>query len=111
MVAKLHKRLPDKPIVVLTADDSPMFAYRMLNAGALGYVLKELAERELPAAIRAAAGGDRARAFTASSGSEHGPELVSYALGRGLSECDLHRPARYHDACYTQAHNGHLGIG
>jgi two-component system response regulator NreC len=58
-ISKLHKRLPHTRIVVLTSDESATFARQVLNAGALGYVLKELADRELPAAVRAAAGGYR----------------------------------------------------
>ena len=45
-------------IVVLTMQDDPAFARRALQAGALGFVLKEAADEELLEAIRLAAAGD-----------------------------------------------------
>jgi len=45
-------------IVVLTMQDDPAFARQALQAGALGFVLKEAADEELLEAIRAAAAGD-----------------------------------------------------
>ncbi|MGD0386479.1 MAG: response regulator transcription factor [Solirubrobacteraceae bacterium] len=45
--------------MVLTAEREPMFARRALGAGALGFVAKESADDDLPAAIRAAARGER----------------------------------------------------
>jgi two-component system, NarL family, response regulator NreC len=44
-------------VVVLTMQNDPAFARRALQAGALGYVLKEAADAELVAAVRAAADG------------------------------------------------------
>jgi len=44
--------------VVLTMEASPAFAKHALNAGALGYVLKEHADRDLIAAVRGAAHGE-----------------------------------------------------
>ncbi len=58
-IARLRERAPDTEIVVLTCEHEPMFARRALAAGALGFVAKESAETELPAAIRAAARGER----------------------------------------------------
>jgi two-component system response regulator NreC len=46
-------------IVVLTMEDEPRFAHEALRAGALGFVLKEAAESELVAAVRAAVRGER----------------------------------------------------
>ena len=43
---------------VLTMQDDPAFARQALQAGALGFVLKEAAEEELLHAIRSAAAGD-----------------------------------------------------
>jgi len=52
-------RLRDEvAIVVLTMQDDPGFARQALQAGALGFVLKEAADEELLEAIRLAAGGD-----------------------------------------------------
>ena len=39
-------------------DGNPMFAQHALAAGAVGYVLKEFADEELPSAVRAAARGE-----------------------------------------------------
>lgn len=46
-------------IVVLTMEKEPRFAREALRAGALGFVLKEAAEAELVAAVRAAVSGLR----------------------------------------------------
>jgi two-component system response regulator NreC len=52
-------RLRDQTaIVVLTMQDDPAFARQALQAGALGFVLKEAADEELLEAIRLAAAGD-----------------------------------------------------
>jgi two-component system response regulator NreC len=52
-------RLRDETaVVVLTMQDDPAFARQALQAGALGFVLKEAADEELLEAIRAAAAGD-----------------------------------------------------
>jgi two-component system, NarL family, response regulator NreC len=57
-ITRLREQAPDTPIVVLTAEDSPLFAQRALAAGAVGYVLEGRADDDLPAAIRAAAHGE-----------------------------------------------------
>jgi two-component system, NarL family, response regulator NreC len=57
-IGKLRERVPDTQIVVLTMEDNPVFAQRALASGALGFVLKELADSELPQAVRAAASGE-----------------------------------------------------
>jgi two-component system response regulator NreC len=49
----------DTAVVVLTMEDEPRFAREALRAGALGFVLKEAADRELVEAVRAAIGGLR----------------------------------------------------
>src|SRR5690348_1652248 len=52
-------RLKDETaVVVLTMQDDPAFARQALQAGALGFVLKEAADEELLEAIRLAAAGD-----------------------------------------------------
>jgi len=58
-IGQLRERAPDTQIVVLTMQDNPVFAQRALAAGALGFVMKELADAELPRAIRAAASGEQ----------------------------------------------------
>jgi len=57
-IPEIREHAPATAIVVLTMQDDPAFARRALQAGALGFVLKEAADDELLQAIRAAAGGD-----------------------------------------------------
>jgi two-component system, NarL family, response regulator NreC len=56
-IPALREEAPATAIVVLTMSDEPRRARDLLRAGASGYVLKQAAERQLTAAIRAAAGG------------------------------------------------------
>jgi len=53
----LAATLPATRVVVLTMEDDPAFARRALSGGARAYVLKEAADEELVAAIRAALAG------------------------------------------------------
>ena len=48
-IRQLRERAPETQIVVVTMEENPVFAQRALAAGALGFVLKELADEELPA--------------------------------------------------------------
>jgi two-component system response regulator NreC len=57
-IRRLRKQVPDTNLVVLTMDDDPVFAKGMLDAGAIGFVLKEMADSDLAAAIRSAARGE-----------------------------------------------------
>jgi two-component system response regulator NreC len=57
-IPRVRESSPDVAIVVLTMQDDPAFARQALQAGALGFVLKEAAEEELLQAIRSAAAGD-----------------------------------------------------
>lgn len=54
--AILNQR-PDARIVILTSFDTPEDIYRAVQAGAMGYFLKESPPNELVACIRAVAGG------------------------------------------------------
>ncbi len=58
IMATLLDRSPETRVVVLTMEESPAFAEHMLACGALGFVVKERADSELPQAIRAAARGE-----------------------------------------------------
>jgi two-component system response regulator NreC len=58
-MGQLHELLPDAEIVVLTTDESPAYAQRALAAGASACVTGQLAESELPKAIRAAVRGEQ----------------------------------------------------
>jgi two-component system response regulator NreC len=57
-IPRLREQAPDTAIVVLTMQDDPAFARQALQAGALGFVLKEAADEELLQAVRLAANGD-----------------------------------------------------
>jgi two-component system response regulator NreC len=57
-IGQLRECVPETQIVALTMEDNPVFAQRALAAGALGFVVKELADDELPQAVRAAACGE-----------------------------------------------------
>jgi two-component system, NarL family, response regulator NreC len=57
-IGELRRRAPETEVVVVTMSDGPAFARHVLASGALGFVLKELAEGELPQAVRAAASGE-----------------------------------------------------
>jgi two-component system response regulator NreC len=56
-IAALRSRLAGTEIVLVSVEDGPGFARRALAGGARGYVLKDLADEDLAAAVRAAAGG------------------------------------------------------
>jgi two-component system response regulator NreC len=58
-IARLRAQEPHTEIVALTMDDNPVFARGAFTAGALGFVVKELADSELPEAIRAAGAGEQ----------------------------------------------------
>ncbi len=55
---RLREQVPETEVVVVTMEDSPLFAQQALNAGAVGYVFKDRADDELPAAVRRAANGE-----------------------------------------------------
>jgi len=57
-IRKLRDKVPDTEIVVLTMEESPVFAQAVLDAGAVGFVLKDQADAELALAIRRAAKGE-----------------------------------------------------
>jgi two-component system response regulator NreC len=58
-IRQLRDRAPDTQLVIVTMDENPVFAQRSLAAGALGFVLKELATEELSAAIRCVVTGNQ----------------------------------------------------
>lgn len=55
---RLREQVPGTEIVVLTMEQSPAFAQRAIDAGAVGFVLKDRADTELPAAVRRAVRGE-----------------------------------------------------
>jgi two-component system response regulator NreC len=56
---KLSREMRDTRVVVLTMNDDPAFARRALDNGAAGLVLKEMADSDLPTAVREASHGRR----------------------------------------------------
>jgi two-component system, NarL family, response regulator NreC len=54
-IRRLRDEVPETRIVVATTEESPLFARQALDAGAVGYVLKDNADTELQAAVRCAA--------------------------------------------------------
>jgi two-component system response regulator NreC len=57
ILPELQNRSPGTRVVILTMQDDAAFARTALSAGARGYVLKESADTELVAAVRAVAAG------------------------------------------------------
>ena len=57
-IGRLREQAPDTQIVVMTMDENAVFAQRAFAAGAVGFVAKDLADGELPQAVRAAARGE-----------------------------------------------------
>jgi two-component system response regulator NreC len=57
VIPEIVEAAPDTAIVVLTMHEDPAFARHALQAGAVGYVLKEAADEELLRAVRCAAEG------------------------------------------------------
>jgi two-component system response regulator NreC len=58
-LSRLSGEARETRIVVLTMNDDPAFARRVLDNGALGLVLKEMADSDLPAAVREVSRGKR----------------------------------------------------
>lgn len=58
-ITTVRRRAPELGIVYATMEAHPAFAESALDAGALGYVLKDRADVELPPAVHAAAHGSR----------------------------------------------------
>jgi two-component system response regulator NreC len=56
-IGQLRTGAPEAQIVVVTMDEDPVLAQRALAAGALGFVVKDLADLELARAIREVAHG------------------------------------------------------
>jgi two-component system response regulator NreC len=57
-IPKLRAEAPDTQIVLLTMHEEPAVVRAALQAGALGYVLKEASDTELVQSIRRAAAGE-----------------------------------------------------
>jgi two-component system, NarL family, response regulator NreC len=57
-IRTMRARSPQTQIVVLTMDDDPAFALQAIEAGAIGYVLKDWADPDLLQAVRNASLGE-----------------------------------------------------
>jgi DNA-binding NarL/FixJ family response regulator len=55
---ELRRRRPDLRVLILSMHESEQYLYEALDAGASGYVLKTVADRELVEACRAAMRGE-----------------------------------------------------
>ena len=56
---ELHRRRPQLRILMLSMHENERYLYEALKAGASGYVLKTVADRDLVEAIRAAMRGEK----------------------------------------------------
>ena len=81
-IRRLRAQVPDTEIVVLTMEESPAFAQQALDAGAIGFVLKDKADTELPVAVRRAARGEEFVSTRVAAGLE---ALRNAVDGNGLS--------------------------
>lgn len=81
-IRRLRAQVPDTEIVVLTMEQSPAFAQQALDAGAIGFVLKDKADTELPVAVRRAARGEEFVSTRVAAGLEALRKAVD---GEGLS--------------------------
>ena len=70
-IERLRRRMPDTEIVVLTMEDVPAFGELALDAGAVGFVLKEYADVEPPAGR--SGGSPRERSTSARTWLRTGP--------------------------------------
>jgi len=58
LIRQICGRVPGTEIVVVTMEDSPAYVRAAIDAGAVGYVLKQYAAHDLPVAVRCAARGE-----------------------------------------------------
>lgn len=56
-IERVHEQSPDTKIVIVTMHENQMYADQALKAGAIGFVLKDTADRELCVAVQSAAHG------------------------------------------------------
>jgi two-component system response regulator NreC len=81
-IRRLREQVRETEIVVLTMEQSPAFAQRAIDVGAVGFVLKDRADTELPVAVRRAARGEEYVSPQVAAGLEALRRMVN---GDGLS--------------------------
>jgi two-component system, NarL family, response regulator NreC len=81
-IRRIREQVPTTEIVVLTMEESPAFAQQALDAGAIGFVVKDQADHELPSAVRRAARGEE---FVSARLAARLEALRAAASGDGLS--------------------------
>ncbi len=59
LIRQLRLRVPETEVVVVTMEDGPAYARAAIDAGAMGFVLKQYATHDLPVAVRCAARGEQ----------------------------------------------------
>ena len=125
MIRQLCARFPETEVIVLTMEASPLFAQKAIDAGAIGFVVKDTADTELLAAVRLAARGeeyvsprvasrlDALRRATQDDGlTPRETEIVRMiALGHTSAEiaCQLHLSRRTVETHRARVHNK-LGV-
>jgi len=57
-IRRVRRQAPDTQVVILAMEDDPAYVQAAIDAGAIGYVLKELAHEDLPRAVRNAVRGE-----------------------------------------------------
>jgi two-component system response regulator NreC len=58
-IRQLRQQVPETRIIVLSVEEDPAFAQQALDAGAIGFVLKDSADGDLARAVRNAVRGER----------------------------------------------------
>jgi two-component system, NarL family, response regulator NreC len=58
MIRRLRAQFPETQVVVLTMEENPLFARHAIDAGAIGFVVKDRADTDLLTAVRLAARGE-----------------------------------------------------
>lgn len=83
----IKAQLPGVSVLVLSAYDDDAYLFALLEAGAAGYLLKSVSDRELTAAIHAVAGGEQAidPALTARLAGRVQPDPLAGPIGDVLS--------------------------
>lgn len=83
MIRQLRARFPETEVVVLTMEESPLFAKHAIDAGAIGFVVKDRADTDLLTAVRRAAHGEKYVSPRVASGLE---ALQRATNGDGLTQ-------------------------